>query len=403
MSGAAVYRAKRGIVGRVAPDPARARVLREHVGRVVGGIPAHDGEIGRRVLGRGHGDADAAEHPCQLAGDGAAGEVVRRADGQCNRFAASRDGRARGSGVVGEVGRDRVGDGFPRLPCGRARHDRDGLRPADTVRNRPYQGVAVDRLRDGAAHVGLGDAQLHGPLVAVVGVDRRRAADRLDAFVVSGREPGRDIDAAARERGFERARTGIGTEDDLVERRPRGLVDHGHAHFAVAAGDDSPESAPGCLGVARLGRGREDVEGEHRERAGRGGAGDLHRARIERGGSEAVDDAGRVRPVPVAGAVERCHDVGGGHRLAVGPGRGAQRVDEPATIRRCGPRVGEARHHVEGTGRERGQRRVLELPDLARHRARGSGGIERTDGTDHADREPDRTRGRDRCRRRDRQ
>ena len=264
-----MYARERGVVDRVAPDPARARVLREHVGGVVGGIAAHDREVGRRAIRCGrHRDPDRVEHPRHLAGDGAAVGVVRRADGQRGRYGTRGHGRACGSGVVRERGRDGVGRGVGQLPCRGAGYHRNGLRPPDPVRDGLHQRVAVDRLRDRLAQRGFTDAQLHRPLVAVVGMDRRRAADRLDACVVARREPGRDVDGAARERGFERARIGIGAEDDLVEGRPAGLVDHSHAHFAVTAFDDPPEAAAGCLGVARRGRGREDVEGEHRQRAG---------------------------------------------------------------------------------------------------------------------------------------
>ena len=55
---------ERGVVRRVTPDPARARVLREHVGGVVGGIAAHDREVGRRAIRcRRHREANRAEHP----------------------------------------------------------------------------------------------------------------------------------------------------------------------------------------------------------------------------------------------------------------------------------------------------------------------------------------------------
>ena len=154
-------------------------------------------------------------------------------------------------GSYAERGRDGVGDRVGQLPCRGTRHHRNGLRPPDAVRDGLHQGVAVDRLRDRLAQPGFADAQLHRPLVAVVGMDRRCAADRLDALVVAGRESGRDVDGAARERGFERARIGIGAEDDLVEGRPAGSVDHSHAHFAVTAFDDPPEAAARCIGVAR--------------------------------------------------------------------------------------------------------------------------------------------------------
>ena len=189
-----------------------------------------------------------------------------------------------GSGVVRELGRDGAGD-RRRAAAIRRRGRPPGWsaparRPFATVCTRR---VAVDRLRDRLAQRGVADAQLHRPLVAVVGVDRGRAADRLDACVVAGREPGRDVDGAARERGFERARrrdrsgrrSRRGAAGRAGRRRPCAL-----RRRCVRRPARSRSRVPRRCPARR--RGREDVEREHRQRAVRVAARDLHRARIER-------------------------------------------------------------------------------------------------------------------------
>ena len=118
------------------------------------------------------------------------------------------------------------------------------------------------------------------------------------------------------------------------------------------------------------------------------------RVTLDRG--QRVEPIIGVRPILVARSRQRRNDIARGYGTPVAPRCGTQRVDEAASVGRRRPRGGQPGPDVDRKGCERGEGRVLELHDLARHRAGRLGRVERTDRPDDADRRTHRLgRGRD--------